>query len=285
MQYQDNAVMTIEAQADSDDHLVQIWLHGRAKRTVRAYRDGARAFMDHADKPLRSITVGDVQAFAGSLDHLAPASQAAKLSAIKSLLAYGHRLGYLPFDVGKPVKLPPIKSTLAERIISEADVHQLLAHEKHQRNKMLLLLIYAAGLRVSEACGLAWRDVVGRDDGGQITVFGKGGKTRTILLPASVYDQLEAMRSGDDDPVFRSLRGGHLDPAQVHRIVKAAAKRADLPSAISAHWLRHAHASHSLDRGAAIHLVQATLGHASVATTGRYLHARPNDSSARYLAV
>jgi hypothetical protein len=80
---------------------------------------------------------------------------------------------------------------LAERIISEADVHQLLAHERRPRNKMLLLLIYAAGLRVSEACGLAWRDVVGRDDGGQITVFGKGGKTRTILLPASVYDQLD----------------------------------------------------------------------------------------------
>jgi len=54
---------------------------------------------------------------------------------------------------------------------------------------------------------------------------------------------------------------------------------------VSAHWLRHAHASHALDRGAPIHLVQATLGHASVATTGRYLHARPNDSSSRYLAV
>jgi len=289
MRNQDSAVTVLDppvpAQADSDAQLVEIWLHGRARRTVRAYRAGAQAFMAHADKPLQAITVGDVQAFAGSLDHLAPASQAAQLSAVKSLLAYAHRLGYLPFDVGKPVKLPPIKSTLAERIISEADVHQLLAHERRPRNKMLLLLIYAAGLRVSEACGLAWRDVVGRQDGGQITIFGKGGKTRTILLPASVYDQLEAMRSGDDDPVFRSLQGGHLDPAQVHRIVKAAARRADLPAAISTHWLRHAHASHSLDRGAAIHLVQATLGHASVATTGRYLHARPNDSSARYLPV
>ena len=47
-----------------------------------------------------------------------------------------------------------------------------------------------------------------------------------------------------DDPMFRSLQGGHLDPAQVHRIVKAAARRAELPEAISAHWLRHAHASH-----------------------------------------
>jgi integrase/recombinase XerD len=68
-------------------------------------------------------------------------------------------------------------------------------------------------------------------------------------------------------------------------IVLEAAQRAGVELAVSPHWLRHAHASHALDRGAPIHLVQATLGHASVATTGHYLHARPTDSSARYLAV
>jgi site-specific recombinase XerD len=85
--------------------------------------------------------------------------------------------------------------------------------------------------------------------------------------------------------VFASQRRGHLDPSQVHRVVKAAAARAGLPAEVSAHWLRHAHASHALGRGAPTHLVQATLGHASVATTGRYLHARPSDSSGRYLAI
>ena len=74
----------------------------------------------------------------------------------------------------------------------------------------------------------------------------------------------------------------HLDPSAIFRIVQRAAKRAHLEAGISPHWLRHAHATHALDRGAPIHLVQATLGHASVATTGRYLHARPTDSSARY---
>ncbi len=74
-----------------------------------------------------------------------------------------------------------------------------------------------------------------------------------------------------------------LDRAQALRIVKAAAKRAGLPPDVSPHWLRHAHASHALDRGAPISLVQATLGHASVTTTGKYLHARPEESSARYV--
>jgi integrase/recombinase XerD len=80
-------------------------------------------------------------------------------------------------------------------------------------------------------------------------------------------------------------RGGHLDPRQVRRIVLGAAERAGLEAKVSPHWLRHAHASHALDRGAPVHLVAASLGHASIATTGRYAHARPSDSSSRYLAV
>lgn len=67
--------------------------------------------------------------------------------------------------------------------------------------------------------------------------------------------------------------------------MRAAAQRAGIPAPVSPHWLRHAHASHALDRGAPIHLVQATLGHASMTTTGHYAHARPEDSSARYLSV
>jgi len=84
--------------------------------------------------------------------------------------------------------------------------------------------------------------------------------------------------------VFRSRDGdGTLDPSQVHRIVKRAAQRADLSDRVSAHWLRHAHVSHVLDSGAPVHLVQAKISHASLATTSRYAHARPTDSSSRYL--
>ncbi len=89
-----------------------------------------------------------------------------------------------------------------------------------------------------------------------------------------------------DASVFASRNGGgFLTSTQVRRLVYAAAAAASLEGRPSPHWLRHAHATHALERGAAIHLVQATLGHASVATTGRYLHARPTDSSARYLPV
>lgn len=90
--------------------------------------------------------------------------------------------------------------------------------------------------------------------------------------------------AGPKDPVFKSRKlSGHLQRAQVMQIVRQAAHRVGIEENVSPHWLRHSHASHSLERGAPIHLVQATLGHRSIATTGLYLHARPQDSSALYL--
>jgi len=106
-----------------------------------------------------------------------------------------------------------------------------------------------------------------------------------VVLKASVWTDLSRLRGADPDVVvFRSREGdGTLDPSQVHRIVKRAAQRADLSDRVSAHWLCHAHVSYVLDRGAPVHLAQATVGHASLATTSRYAHARPTDSSSRYL--
>ena len=193
----------------------------------------------------------------------------------------------MPFDVAAPLRLPALREKLAERILEETDVLKMIALENMPRNKAILLTFYAAGFRVAELCSLKWSDLQNRDKSGQITVFEKGSKTRTILLPQTVWNALQALRgdANDNAPVFRSRKRGHLDESQVWRIVSKAAKRAALEKAVSCHWLRHAHASHALDRGAPIHLVQATLGHSSIATTGKYLHARPTDSSANYLPV
>ncbi len=84
--------------------------------------------------------------------------------------------------------------------------------------------------------------------------------------------------------MFVSQKGSLLSTSQTFWIVRRAG-RAGFDKDVSPHWMRHAHASHALDRGAAAHLVHATLGHSSVATTGRYLHARPTESSSKYLAV
>jgi integrase/recombinase XerD len=275
-------------QADTDSQVITLWLHGRPATTQRAYAYEVQGLLAAVDKSLAHITLGDLQGYFSSLENLAPATRARAINAAKSLFSFALRIGYLAFNPCAALKSPKIKNTLAERILSEAEVHRLMAIESTPRNQVLLRLLYAGGLRVSEICGLKWRDLQEREGAGQITVYGKGGKTRAILLSFNTWTELITLKgqASPDSAVFSSRKGkGHLHPSQVKRIVEAAATRAGIEAPVSPHWLRHAHASHALDRGAPIHLVQATLGHASVATTGKYLHARPEDSSARYLGI
>ncbi len=270
----------------ANERLLAMWLDGHSAHTVDSYRRAVRRFLDFVNKPLHLVTLADLQLWRASLSDLAPSSVGTVLAAVKSLLSFAYQLGVLPTNVGTALKTPKVKDTLNERILSELEVTTLITLEPNQRNRVMLRLLYAGGLRVSELCALKWRDLKPRNQLGQVTVFGKGGKTRTVLLPQGVWEELCQLKgsSRGNDAVFRSRQGGgHLDRSQVYRIVKAAAKRASIEGNVSPHWLRHAHASHSLDRGAPLHLVQATLGHSSVATTERYLHARPNDSSAMYL--
>jgi integrase/recombinase XerD len=270
-----------------EPRLIDLWLHGRSPHTQRAYRADVERFQAFVEKPVAQVTLIDVQGFADSLTDLAPASCARALSSVKSFLSFGFRLGLLAVNAGAALRLPPVKNRLAERILPEETVITMIALEPRLRNKALLRLLYVAGLRESELCGLTWRDCQKRGDAGQVTVLGKGGKTRTILVSPATWRELVALQgdAGGDDPVFRSQKNGHLDASQIRRIVAAAAQRAGLDAKVSPHWLRHAHASHALDRGAPAHLVQETLGHASLTTTSRYVHARPSDSSARYLAL
>ena len=277
---------------DSTDlELIEIWLHGRSSHTQRAYRADVERFLGSLGKPLSHATLLDLQHFADSLTGLAPASRYRTLSAVKSLLSFGYRTGYLPLDAGRALRLPGVRSRLNERILSEADLHRMLNLEPNPRNRAILTLLYASGVRVGELCGLSWRDLQPNGDGGQVTVWGKGSVTRSVQLPSAVWKLLTDLRSergGPDEPVFvsrKKQRSGRLQPLAVLRIVRAAARRAGIALPVSPHWLRHAHASHALDRGAPIHLVQATLGHANINTTGRYLHARPKQSSSGFLGL
>jgi integrase/recombinase XerD len=282
-------VAVVPRQAESDQQLIELWAHGRSEHTQRAYRADAERFLQFAGVPLNQVTLGLVQRYADSLAlaYLAPATVHRMLSSLKSIMSFAHRVGYLQFDVARPLRLSAVRDCLNERILDESEVQRILAMERHPRNAAILRLLYVAGLRVSELCSLRWKDLQARNEGGQATVLGKRGKTRSVLVPERTWMILMALRAGstEDTSVFQSRRRGPLHPSQILRIVKAAAKRAGIAKEISPHWFRHAHASHALDRNAPISLVQATLGHADVSTTGRYLHARPSDSSSRYLPV
>lgn len=276
-------------QASSDDQLIQLWLHGRSsKHTQTAYKYEIDRMRQFIMKPLQEITLQDLQDFSDHLQDkgLKQTSINRALASIKSLFSFGHKLGFFVFDVARPLRIQSTRDELPERILSEDQIRKMITHEKNPRNKAILTLLYSSGIRVSELTGLKWKNVQERSsEAGQMVVHGKGGKTRTILLPEGVWIQLNSLRLEDDDnlPVFVSKRGGHLHASQVWRIVKAAAKKVGINQNVFPHILRHCHASHALDANAPISLVQKTLGHTSISTTGKYLHARPNESSSQYI--
>lgn len=263
-----------------------MWLHGRPANTVRAYTREAGRFLECVGVPLPAVTLADVQDFADSVaaSGLAQASQVRAIAAAKSLLTFAHTIGYTPVNVGAAEKLPALKLTLAERIAPQDAIARVIGGETNPRNAALLRVLYYGGLRVSEACGLRWRDVQPSGGGVQVTVQGKGGKTRAALLPAHAAAGVLALRgdAGGGAPVFVGRAAAALTPGQAWRIVKTAGQRAGVPG-LSPHWLRHACASHALEAGATPALVRDTLGHSSLATTSRYLHARPGDSAGLYL--
>jgi integrase/recombinase XerD len=287
-----------KAAIKTDAQLIQLWCHGKSPHTQRYYQEDANKFLAFVGKPVAQVTLLDVQAFVTALSTsgLTKSSQGRTLSAIKSLLSFGNRIGVLPANVGAPIKPPLVRDTLVERILPETTVLAMIHQEPLPRNRAILKLLYGAGLRVSELCGLVWRDLITHNGVGLVTVCGKGGRTRVIALEPSIWQELMALRTETDRnaPIFRSLtgnkqsqhKGGSLSPSQVTRIVRAAALRVGVTDVnVSPHWLRHSHASHALEHGAPIHLVQATLGHSSLGMTGRYLHVRPGISSARYLRL
>jgi integrase/recombinase XerD len=269
-----------------DEMLIRMWLHGRPSNTAVAYRRDATRFLAHAGKPLASIGLADLQAWDSSMTGTAASSRARRLKTAKSLLAFGHKVGFLALDIGRAFRVAKPTATVGERILTETQVNRLIGAEPVPSARVLLRLLYTCGLRASEAAALRRRDLTARGRaGGEARVLGKGSKLRTVGLPLSLWREIEELSGSSraDAPVTPGRNGAALDRQAVHRIVKRAAKRAGLDKTVSAHWLRHSHASHALDHGAPPHVVQKNLGHASLATTTGYLHVRAGDTSAKYL--
>lgn len=285
----DSKVSSI-SQSEFNAQLISLWLYRfKSSHTKRAYTGDIKEFLAFvSDRPLNTVTYSDLQEFEESLvsRRIAPRTINRKLHALRSLLTFGaEKVRMLPTNVGVILESCKVKDDLAQRILSEEQVFKMFALEPEPRNALILRFLYYTGCRVSEVCSLKWRDLQARSDReGQATVFGKGGKTRVVLIPEKIWRSLMERRGTvSTDPIFVSGKGGHLDPSQIFRIVQAAADRAGIEGKVSPHWLRHSHASHSMDRGAPLHVVQASLGHSNPATTGKYLHARPGDGSGRYL--
>jgi integrase/recombinase XerD len=273
--------------ASSDRDLILIWLGGKSNTTQVSYNSTVTKFIEFIAKPLAEVKLEDLQLWERGLKaRFKLTTVANKVLVIKSLFSFGVKTGYLTFNVGSFLKTPKAKETIAERILDVSDVRGLIKYGvKNERDRLLLSLMYGCGLRVSEAIGLTWNDLRSHGDGGKATVFGKGSKTRVVLIPDKLWQQVKEFEKYHrvNQYVFISRNHNQMERSVVHRMIKRACKRAGIDERASAHWLRHSHASHSLEAGCNLRLLQQSLGHASVTTTERYLHISPDAGSSQFI--
>lgn len=225
---------------------------------------------------------------------LAPRSVARMLSSVRSFSAFAAGEGWLPLDPGASVR-PPKAPMRLPKAISVHDMERLLGavdgdDPVQLRDRALLELLYATGARISEAVGLSVDDVTtlsGVDEAADadtdvsvVRVTGKGNKQRIVPLGSYARAAVEAYlvrarplfatRGSSTPALFLGARGARLSRQSAWLVIQAAAAGADLAEHVSPHTFRHSFATHLLEGGADVRVVQELLGHASVATTQIY---------------
>ena len=272
--------------ASTDKEFIRLWISQKAKTTQKTYISISRQFLSFAGKELEEIMLEDILLWLESFQ-LRQASQNTinnKLGAIKSLFSFGVKTGYLSANPASMVKTPKPKDALNERILLDTEVKDLINAASTERDRLILILLYILGLRISELVGLNWSDFKPTDEAIAVTIFGKGHKTRTLLITRTLWSELMQLpRSDKTEAVFLSRFGNRLDRHAIHRLIKKAVEKAGINPHTSAHWLRHAHACHSLNNGAGIDLLMKSLGHSSLAVTSRYLHVQPSECTSKFI--
>ena len=275
---------------------------GLAANTIASYRRDLRRYTEYLAaagvRGMREVAESDVAGFltalrqggrVGDVDHapLSATSAARAVVAVRGLHRFALLDGLVPDDVAHEVRPPTParrlpKSVPVETVVALIEAAGGVEGPRGLRDRALLELLYGTGARISEAVGLAVDDL----DRGQSTVrlAGKGGKERIVPVggyalravedylvrarPALAANSRGGVRGG---ALFLNVRGGALSRQSAWTILRSAAERAGVAAtAISPHTLRHCFATHLLDGGADVRVVQELLGHASVTTTQVY---------------
>ena len=275
-----------------------------SRHTVTAYENDVATFLKHTShirqKPVDALTAADVDAFAiraflGELhkQRISATSSARKLSAIRTFVKFLRREDLIQDDPSALVAAPRKPETIPAHLTID-EMSKLLempdsSNPLGRRDRAILELFYASGLRLSELVGLGIEDV--NLSGRMVRVLGKGRKERLVPFNTSTADALRAWlkdrsMTGQRDegrgqktharrvaaPLFLNYRGGRLSTRSVDRLVRRYVALCGAKFGISPHALRHSFATHLLANGADLRAIQELLGHARLSTTQRYTH-------------
>lgn len=270
---------------------------GLSRNSVEAYGRDVSSFVEF----LQSIEIQEFKAVQQShivsfLSYLrqqeyASSSSCRALIAIKVLFRFLKREGLADGTATKFLESPKLWQLIPE-VLSTHEIENLFAMPDIKtavgiRDIAILEVLYASGLRVSELCHLLIRDV----DDTYVRVLGKGGKERLVPIGTKAIEAIDRYLAkvrfrweGDKLPLFLSQSGKPLDRIVIWRMVKEYATQAAIIKNVSPHTLRHSFATHLLDNGADLRVIQDMLGHSSIASTDRYTHVSKSDLKERFFA-
>lgn len=257
--------------------------------TLEAYMEDLRKllrFIDLDGLDFRALTEDDFHRFLAGLSDVGihPRSQARILSGIRSFYAFLCMEKEIGNDPTELLENPKIGRRLPEILTTEEIDRMIfsidLSLPEGHRNRAIFEMLYSCGLRVSELCSLRLSDLF--LDEGFIRVMGKGGKERLVPISGTAVEELRdwfcvraqiCIKPGNEDYVFLSVRRGKpLSRITVFYWVKEVARSVGIEKNISPHTFRHSFATHLLEGGANLRMIQAMLGHESIATTEIYTH-------------
>lgn len=266
---------------------------GRSEHTRRAYLGDVRSLLaflaEHGQRDLGGLTLPMLRSWlaAQSAAGAARSTLARRTSAAKTFTAWAARGGLLPADPGVRLRLPKARRTLPAVLRQDQALDAMAAAtsgaQQHDpialRDALIVELLYATGIRVGELCGLDVDDIDA--DRRLLRVLGKGDKQRTVPFGEPAAAALQAWltegrrrlaRTTSGPALLLGTRGGRLNPRQARTVVHQT--MAAVPGApdIGPHGLRHSAATHLLEGGADLRVVQELLGHSSLATTQLYTH-------------
>ena len=254
---------------------------GLSPHTLMAYKRDLNSLKKHAGN-LWPPNLDTIMQFlsAQQLSGKRSSSVVRALVAIKVFMRYLFREKYIKEDISTFLDAPRVQQ-LIPSILSHQELEKLLqapdlSTEEGICDKAIFELLYGTGIRISELCGLTIYDV--GDE--YIKVCGKGSKERLVPIPKSVLESIdkylievrERYDSKDLRVLFLNSKGKPMDRTLVWKRIQSYAKRLGIEKRISPHTFRHTYASHLLDAGADVRIIQELLGHANISSTNRYTH-------------
>lgn len=259
-----------------------------SKKTIEAYESDLEQlllFLQQRGVVPEKATLDDLQEFVyqqGKLDKT-PRTQARMISGIKSYYKYLLFSDDIQTDPTELLEMPKLGEHLPE-VLTLEEIDRMIAaidlsKAEGQRNRAIIEVLYGSGLRVSELVNLKLSNIYWQE--GYMLVEGKGSKQRLVPLSDVAQQQLNywkidrnalKIKPGNEDYVFLNRRGGQLTRAMIFKIVQDLATAADIKKTVSPHTLRHSFATHLLQNGANLLVIQKLLGHESITTTEIYTH-------------